>query len=139
MWPPLSPGFPAAFFLAPLFCFQTGLFGGDSFMRDNAEPRRQSLFPALFFPLFGLEINVIRIFEPSVPFATKFSEVCPIVLFALMCSITSNQQRIASQPSFEDLFHVTAAVKDGGDLQRCRLGPVDDQKLDGEEVHIRIS
>src|SRR5437870_8820627 len=50
---------------------------------DDAEPRRQSLLPALLFSLFGLEINVIRIFELSVPFAAKFAEVRPIVLFAV--------------------------------------------------------
>src|SRR5436309_3814877 len=57
----LLPGFPAVPLLPALFCLQTGLFGSDGFMRNDAEPRRQSLLPTLFFSLFGLEINVIRI------------------------------------------------------------------------------
>jgi hypothetical protein len=34
---PLPHGFPAALLLAPLFCFQTSLFGSDRFMRDDAD------------------------------------------------------------------------------------------------------
>jgi len=79
----LPPGFPGAPFLAPLICLQTGLFGSDSFMRDDAEPRRQSLLPALLFSLFGFKIDVVRIFELPVPLATKLAEVSPIVLFAV--------------------------------------------------------
>jgi hypothetical protein len=79
----LLSGLPATPFLAALFCFQTSLFGSDRFMRDDAEPGRQSLLPALFFSLFGLEINIIRIFELLVPFAAKLAEMCPIVLFAV--------------------------------------------------------
>ena len=78
----LLSGLPAAPFLAPLFCFQTSLFGSDRFMRDDAEPGWQSLLPALFFSLFGLEVNVIRIFELLVPFTAKLAEMRPIVLFA---------------------------------------------------------
>jgi hypothetical protein len=55
----------------------------DRSMRDDAEPRRQSLFPAFFFSVFGLEINVIRIFELPVPLATKLAEMRPIALFAV--------------------------------------------------------
>src|SRR5260370_42478197 len=79
----LVPRFPAALFLAPLFCFQTSLFGNGRRMRDDAEPSRQSLFPAFFFSVFGLEINVIRVFELTVPLAAKLAKLCPIVLFAV--------------------------------------------------------
>src|ERR1700730_12143355 len=88
---------PAAFFLAPLPCFQTSLFGSDRFMRDDAEPRWQSLLPALFFSLFGLEINVIRIFELPVPLATKLAEVRPIVLFAVAHVFDHFKVRLATQ------------------------------------------
>jgi hypothetical protein len=40
---------------------------------------------------------------------------------------------------FEDLFHVPAAMKNGSDLQRLRLGPIHDQiRVDGEKLHILV-
>src|SRR3974377_1518726 len=93
----LPSGFPAALFLAPLLCFHTTLLGGDRFMRDDAAPRRQSLLPALFFSLFGLEINVIRIFELPVPLATKLAEVRPVMLFAVAQVFDHFKVRLGTQ------------------------------------------
>ncbi len=66
-------------------------------MRDDAEPRRQSLFAALFFSVFGLEINVIRIFELTVPLAAKLAKVCPIVLFAVAHVFDHFKVRLGTQ------------------------------------------
>ena len=72
-------------------------------MRNDAEPRRQSPLPAFFFSLFGLEINVIRIFKLPVPRATKLAEVRPIVLFAVAHLLNHFKVRLGTQVFHFDL------------------------------------
>jgi hypothetical protein len=90
-------GFLPRLFLRPCSASRRVSSAAIAFMRDDAEPGRQSLLPALFFSLFGLEVNIIRIFELLVPFTAKLAEVCPIVLFAVAQVLDHFKVRLGTQ------------------------------------------
>ena len=50
-------------------------------MRNDAEPQWQSLLPAVLFSALCQDVDVIRIFEPTVPLAAQLAEARPVVLF----------------------------------------------------------